>query len=88
MDRSDKLPGMFVLEHLRKTRWEIDHYIYPIHSSGDLKGERKPVQAKKQKKIHLVDCLKAACNLRLQNVKRHWESKLDYSVYVDPKIGY
>jgi hypothetical protein len=90
MDRADKQPGIFILDHMRELRWEIDHYIYPMHGSGELKGERKPIQRKKHKKIHLVDCLKAACNLRLKHIKRYWERDLDdqYAAHVDPLTGY
>lgn len=88
LDRASSQPGLFVREDLTNLRWEIDHYIYPIHSSGTLKGERKPVQRKKHKDIHLLDCLKAGCNLRLKSVKRYWESNLDYAPYVDPVTGW
>jgi hypothetical protein len=88
MDRSSKQPGLFIREDLKKLRWEVEHYTYPIHSSGPLKGERKTVQRKKHKAIHLLDCMKAACNLRLEHVTRHWEKDLDYSKYVDPITGW
>lgn len=87
-DRTSNDPGIFISEDLRLLRWEIDHYIYPVHRSGDLKGERKPVQKKKSKDIHLLDCLKAACNLRLMNVDREREEEPDYSKYQDSTTGF
>jgi len=87
-DRTSDDPGLFIVESLRHTRWEIGHYIYPVHRSGDLKGERKPVQKKKGKDIHLLDCLKAACNLRLKNVDKEKEREPDYSGYQNKTTGW
>ena len=87
MDRTSKEPGVFIIDELRDLRWEIDHYIYPVHRSGDLKGERKPVQ-KKGKNIHLLDCLKALCNLRILNRDRAKEQEPDYSKYQNPVTGW
>lgn len=88
MDRTSAEPGLFIVDELRKLRWEIDHYIYPVHRSGDLKGERKPVQKRKGKDIHLLDCLKALCNLRLRNVDKEREAEPDYSKHQNPLTGY
>ena len=87
-DRTSKEPGLFIVEDLRDLRWEIEHYIYPVHRSGDLKGERKPVQKKKGKDIHLLDCLKAVCNLRILNIDKSREMEPDYSKHQNPTTGY
>jgi len=70
LDRSMRGPGMFVSEKCQKLRWEIEHYIHALHSSGALKGSRKYTGRKKQKFIHLVDAAKAACNLKLEPFRR------------------
>ncbi len=88
MDRTSKDPGLFIVEDLTLLRWEIDHYVFPVHRSGELKGERKPVQKKKGKNIHLLDCLKAGCNLHLQNVDKEREREPDYSKFQDPTTGF
>ena len=87
LDRTSNDPGLFIVESLRKLRWEINHYIYPVHRSGDEKGERKAVQKKKGKDIHLLDCLKAGCNLRLLNVDKAKEQEPDYSPFQNPLTG-
>lgn len=86
-DRTSTESGLFVVEDLRKLRFEIGHYVYPVHRSGELKGERKAVQKKKAKFIHLLDALKAACNLRLRNVDKTKEQEPDYSPFQNPVTG-
>jgi hypothetical protein len=88
LDRSSTQPGIFILQGLHELRREIDRYIYPFHRSGELKGERKYVQHKKSKGICLVDCMKAACNLDLKPMARHWEEDLDFSKFQNPVTGY
>lgn len=65
MDRVSPQGGLFVSENCRLLLYEIDHYVHHVHRSGALRGERKLTEPKKTKDIHLIDCLKAACKLRL-----------------------
>lgn len=87
LDRTNPHPGMFVLESCRMLRREIKLYVYPMHKTGDLKGERKYVQHKKQKGIALVDCMKAAAHQSPKTFDAHYQDEIDMSQYQNPVTG-
>jgi hypothetical protein len=75
LDRTSRDPGVFFLDNLLESRQEIRSYQHPLVMAGPMRGERATIGRRhKQKGICLLDCIKAACNLRLKPFTRHYQT--------------